>query len=152
VTKPRGRPSTFNKKIADIIVRLAGEGKTEDEIAKLIGVGKQTLYNWRAAQPDFRDAVKNAKAVADQLVMASLFSRACGYSQPSTKFFLHNGQVIREEYIENFPPDVTACIFWLKNRQPRKWRDTFKIDSETAQKPIGVTYQPKTLREVKPCS
>ena len=22
-----------------------------------------------------------------------------------------------------FPPDVTACIFWLKNRLPNEWRD-----------------------------
>jgi hypothetical protein len=26
-------------------------------------------------------------------------------------------------YIEHVPPDVTACIFWLKNRDPTAWRD-----------------------------
>ena len=27
----------------------------------------------------------------------------------------HNGK--------HYPPDVTACIFWLKNRCPDEWRD-----------------------------
>ena len=27
-------------------------------------------------------------------------------------------------YIEHVPPDVTACIFWLKNRDPQHWRDS----------------------------
>jgi hypothetical protein len=26
-------------------------------------------------------------------------------------------------YQEHIPPDVTACIFWLKNRRPKEWRD-----------------------------
>jgi hypothetical protein len=28
------------------------------------------------------------------------------------------------KYIEHIPPDVTACIFWLKNRDPQHWRDS----------------------------
>jgi hypothetical protein len=27
---------------------------------------------------------------------------------------------------KHYPPDVTACIFWLKNRQPEKWRDVHR--------------------------
>ena len=26
-------------------------------------------------------------------------------------------------YREHVSPDVTACIFWLKNRKPAEWRD-----------------------------
>ena len=29
-----------------------------------------------------------------------------------------NGKVTRVPYREHVPPDVTACIFWLKNRKP----------------------------------
>jgi hypothetical protein len=28
------------------------------------------------------------------------------------------------KYIEHVPPDVTAGIFWLKNRDPQHWRDS----------------------------
>ena len=26
------------------------------------------------------------------------------------------------------PPDVTACIFWLKNRDPAHWRDAWQME------------------------
>lgn len=41
------------------------------------------------------------------------------------------GEITEEhiEYVDEeiyIPPDVTAQIFWLKNRKPKQWRD--KID------------------------
>jgi hypothetical protein len=32
------------------------------------------------------------------------------------------------KYIEHVPPDVTACIYWSKNRMPDRWRDQQQID------------------------
>ena len=34
------------------------------------------------------------------------------------------------EYIEHYPPDTTAAIFWLKNRQPGKWRDKKEVENQ----------------------
>jgi hypothetical protein len=31
-------------------------------------------------------------------------------------------------YVEHVPPDVTACIFWLKNRDPQHWRDSQQME------------------------
>jgi hypothetical protein len=31
-------------------------------------------------------------------------------------------------YREHVPPDVTACIFWLKNRDPAHWRDAWQVE------------------------
>ena len=28
----------------------------------------------------------------------------------------------------HMPPDVTACIFWMKNRMPERWRDVQNVD------------------------
>lgn len=34
------------------------------------------------------------------------------------------GQLVEtKEVIEEIPPDTSACIFWLKNRMPERWRD-----------------------------
>ena len=30
-------------------------------------------------------------------------------------------------YVEHVPPDKTAAIFWLKNRDPAQWRDAWQI-------------------------
>jgi hypothetical protein len=37
-------------------------------------------------------------------------------------------RVRRVPYREHVPPDVTACIFWLKNRDPAHWRDAWRLD------------------------
>src|SRR3546814_6922806 len=34
-----------------------------------------------------------------------------------------DGSVIHERYVEHYPPDTTAAIFWLKNRRKEQWRD-----------------------------
>ena len=31
-------------------------------------------------------------------------------------------------YTEHYPPDTTACIFWLKNRQKAAWRDRQEVE------------------------
>ena len=31
-------------------------------------------------------------------------------------------------YREHVPPDVTAAIFWLKNRDPARWRDAWQME------------------------
>ena len=31
-------------------------------------------------------------------------------------------------YREHVPPDTTAAIFWLKNRDPARWRDAWQVE------------------------
>ena len=31
-------------------------------------------------------------------------------------------------YREHVPPDTTAAIFWLKNRDPARWRDAWQME------------------------
>jgi hypothetical protein len=31
-------------------------------------------------------------------------------------------------YVEHVPPDTTAAIFWLKNRNPAQWRDAWQLE------------------------
>jgi hypothetical protein len=126
--KKVGRPTSYNDRLAERLLKMALDGATEAQMAKAASVSIATFRNWKAAHPDFLVALKEAKTIADDLVEASLYRRATGYSHPALKFFFHEGQVITEKYIEHYPPDTTACIFWLKNRQPERWRDVHKID------------------------
>jgi hypothetical protein len=36
--------------------------------------------------------------------------------------------VTRVPIVEHVPPDVTAQIFWLKNRKPVEWRDVQQME------------------------
>jgi hypothetical protein len=38
---------------------------------------------------------------------------------------------------EHVPPDTTAAIFWLKNRNPAHWRDAWQLEHVTGKYPIS---------------
>lgn len=122
------RPSKFNESLALRIMELAKSGSTDDQIAAALGISTRTFAYWKTRYDGLADGLKDAKFVADELVEASLFSRATGYSHPAIKFFwdAKKGDIKSQPYIERHPPDTTACIFWLKNRQPQNWRDVNK--------------------------
>jgi hypothetical protein len=60
----------------------------------------------------------------------SLYERANGYNYEAVKIFMPAGskQPAVVHYVEQMPPDVTAGIFWLKNRDPEHWRDVQNVD------------------------
>jgi transposase-like protein len=127
---PIGRPSKFNVAVKEKILELGSAGKTEEQIAEIIGIHVNTLRNWKGKHPDFMWALNESKQVADDLVEASLFSRAVGYSHREEKVFCHEGMIITHETMKQYPPDVTAAIFWLKNRKPDEWRDKHQMALE----------------------
>ena len=76
------------------------------------------------------ESLKKGKNIADANVASRLYNRAIGYNCKATKFATSNGKITdSKEFIEHYPPDTTAAIFWLKNRQPEKWRDKKEVDA-----------------------
>lgn len=118
-----GRPTDYRKTFPDKAAKLWARGATDEEVAGKLGVSRETLYQWLRRYPEFADAQKTAKAVADQLVERALFQRATGFSHPDTHFSAYEGHVTATPFIKHYPPDPVSCIFWLKNRRPDLWRD-----------------------------
>jgi hypothetical protein len=131
VSKKRGRPSKLNSQVSAKIFDLAKEGKTDAEIAKIVGICPRTLYYWKGSHADFLHALKEAQGQADALVEASLYRRATGYYHPEDKIFLPRGSskptVVR--VMKHYPPDTAAAIFWLKNRNPVRWQDRRVVET-----------------------
>ena len=75
--------------------------------------------------PAFLGALKLGKEEADQRTTHSLYQKANGYSYDAVKIFMPAGakKPIYAPYVEHVPPSDVAAIFWMKNRQPDKWRD-----------------------------
>lgn len=146
----RGHPSLFDDPtVREKVIELAAEGKTDQQIADLIGVSRRTLQLWKTKDWEFLLSLKRAKSIADDVVEASLFRRATGYSHKAVKFLQHEGVVMKEEYIEHYPPDTTAAIFWLKNRRPKKWRDKQHVEVEEKGFAERLEAARKRLREKK---
>ena len=99
---------------------LARDGLTDEQIAARMGICRDTLSEWKKRFPGISDALKSGKAPVDYTVENALLKRAKGYEYDETKITAAGEKVVVKKIM---PPDVTACIFWLKNRRPDKWRD-----------------------------
>lgn len=125
-----GRPSKYRSEFAEQARKLCLLGATDKELADFFGISTGTLDNWKNAHPDFLSSLKEGKDLADAVVAEKLFKRATGYEHKAVKI-VADAKTKDEhivEYTERYPPDTTACIFWLKNRQRDKWRD--KVETE----------------------
>jgi len=143
----RGRRSDFSDALAERMLKLYREGKTDRQVAARIGVSPRTIANWKGQHPDFLQSLKEANDVADNLVEASLFNRATGYTHREEKIFLWEGQVIRVPTLKHIPPDVTAQIFWLKNRRPEQWRNAERAEREDQEPKERQAIQVKTFAQ-----
>ena len=118
-----GRPTIYKPENAEIARHACMLGATNEVLAERFEVSRRTIDNWIATIPEFSDAVRQGRDVADESVVSALFARATGMEQKMTKVFCHRGQPVTATYTQQLPPDVRACIFWLRNRRPWQWRE-----------------------------
>lgn len=124
-----------------LIEGWARDGLTEEQIAKNMGVSRKTLFNWKESHLPILHALKKGKEVVDRQVENALLKRALGYEfeevtyepVPIKPYINDEGKVVEYELgitkkvKKQVSPDVTAQIFWLKNRKPNEWRDKQEI-------------------------
>ena len=131
----------------------ARDGLTYEQIAKNMGICRDTLNEWKNKSIDISDALKKGREVSDIEIENSLFKKAKGYNVEVKKTFKLRvieydeitGKKKREyEKLEvgtdevHIPADTTAQIFWLKNRKPDVWRDRIEKKVELEGKVVNI--------------
>lgn len=93
----------------DKLILLEGwarDGLTDEQIMKNMGIrSKSTFYGYKKDYPNFSNALKKGKEVVDFEVENALLKNALS-------------------------GNVTAQIFWLKNRKKHDWREKVNIENE----------------------
>jgi hypothetical protein len=120
---PAGRPTKYKPEYCELGFNYSLLGATDKEMAALFEVDEATINRWKIEYPEFCESLKRGKEEADAKVAKKLYHRALGYEHPEDKIFNDSGEPLIVPTIKHYPPDPTAAIFWLKNRQPQKWRD-----------------------------
>lgn len=155
-----GRPTKYNPKFAKVAEELCKEkGYTDKNLASHFKVSESTINKWKKGFSEFSESLKKGKDEFDsRVVEQSLLKRAIGYSYVETTRELQadSGEVFDEDsessiqtlvvtkkVTKQVAPDVTAQIFWLKNRRPQRWSDVKEIEHR-----IEMT-KPLTLEEMK---
>lgn len=119
-----GRPTKYKEEYNDLVYKYALLGATDEDLAKFLAVCIATINNWKKKEPQFLESIKKGKEDADAQVVKSLFKRATGITVKEVRSDANGGS----ETVKELPPDTTAAIFWLKNRQRQNWKDKQDID------------------------
>lgn len=134
--KKRGRKSLYQEEYANQALKLCLLGATDKELAEFFSVSEQTLNKWKKDFPEFLESLKKGKSIADANVASKLYNRAIGYDYEEKHYETKQPKKdVPPELVEakrikkHMPADTTAAIFWLKNRQPEKWRDRKEVDA-----------------------
>ncbi len=135
------RPTEYKKEYAKMAEVACREGGFTDlKLSRLFGVCKATINNWKKDFPEFLDSLKKGKDDFNISVAENcLLKRIKGYSFTETtrKTFPikdEDGKItgtelkITKKVKKNVASDITATIFFLKNRDPDRWSDKQKIE------------------------
>ena len=95
---PLNDPDTINK-----IIALGSQGLTSGQIARCLGVSWSTIDRRRKENADIEEAIKKGAALGVEKISNALMTSA------------RDG-------------NVTAQIFYLKNRAPDQWNDTQQVN------------------------
>jgi len=131
---PAGRPTQYKKEYDIQVYKLSMLGYIDKELAEFFGVSERTLNTWKKTHPKFLQSIQRGKETADQKAVLSVFKRVNGYPYTETqtkveKVYVDGKEVAGAERVtetitkKRVIPDVKAGMFWLKNRQPKHWRD-----------------------------
>lgn len=132
---------------------LARQGLINKQIAKHLGISEDTFYDYLKIFPEFSEALKKGKSPVDTEVENALLKRALGYEYEEVMVEYKPPKGGRKEDDKTAKPvsikktkkqvipDVTAQIYWLKNRRPDKWRDRHEMG-------VGFPAEDGTLKNV----
>ena len=168
--KPRkkiSRPNGFKPEyVQQAYIATRDLGATMPDLAKLFGVGRSTINNWCKQHPELLDVIKTARYEHDsKRVEASLLQRALGstYTEISTSQTFIKGELRKGKQTlsvkvpakkvtkteKHILPDVTACIFWLCNRQPELWQNVQKrVVEQTGKMQLEHTVPQEQLKKL----
>jgi hypothetical protein len=122
-----GRPSSYKPEFAEQAYKLCLLGATDAKLADFFGVSEQTVNAWKLAHADFLESITRGKDSADAEVAQALFHRAKGYSHPEVDIKVIAAEIVQTKLVKHYPPDTPAASLWLRNRQPKLWRDKVEL-------------------------
>lgn len=154
----RGRQPVYNPERVEKICKALESGETYERAAKIAGIHISTIFDWINNHPEFSDAVKAAKGRFEEWQLNGILADA--KKGLKTLIMGQEYEEIKTEYEQDprnpgeprirkqtrttkrIPPNATAIIFALCNRDPENWQNRVSNDItgkiETESKP-GVT-------------
>jgi hypothetical protein len=116
------------KKNWEWIKSAVRNGSTDKVIYTKLKISYDTYYRYLNEFPEFSEMIKNERKISIEEVEDALFKSATGkVSIKKTKKYKtvdSSGKETQhiEEVVEEVPPNITAIIFYLQNRNSGSWQ------------------------------
>lgn len=131
------------------------DGLDMAQIARNVGIKRQTLYDWCYKYKEIGDALKKGAEICHFEVENALYKSAIGYDvteteQTETIYPDGTKTTVKRARKRHIPPNVGSICFILKNRMPDKWRDHPEIVDNSAVEVLTnilKTTRDQALRE-----
>ena len=116
------------EKVIQKCERLAARGLTIIQIGASLGWSEETIHKKKRENPELAESIKRGQSKGIETVSNALFKRAKGYAYKETHEEIRpdkDGNPTNHTKIvkKQVAPDVTAQIFYLKNRDAENWKD-----------------------------
>lgn len=128
----RGRKSKYDPAFVKMAYVICRSGPfTDERLGEVFnGVTAETIRNWKNEHQDFRAAIQQGKDEFDSLeAEESLWKLIKGFTYDEIHID-KDGKTTKPVRVvrKNVPPSISAIIFWLKNRNPDRWRDLKAVE------------------------
>jgi len=100
------------------------DGLTDGQIASNMNISRSTLNEWKKKYSDISDTLKKGKEIVDYEVENALLQSA-------------------------LKGNVTAQIFWLKNRKPNEWREKREVEINNEQQSSAMNQLIQSLNQAR---
>lgn len=131
--------SKYHPGLLILVQGWARDGLTDAQIAHNLGIHVDTFYEWKKRHPEFSEALAKGKEVVDFEVENALLKSALGFDY-TEEAVTNKGDVVTVRRVQ--APNVTAQIFWLKNRKAKQWRDQKQVEhTGDPERPVEVHQQ-----------
>lgn len=131
--KKAGAKTKYKEEYNEQVEKICKLGSTDAQIANFFNVTETTINNWKIDFPIFFESIKKGKDHFDlNNVENALLKSAMGFDYDEVSETDSSGEngsfsstkTTNKKVVGN----VTAQIFWLKNRQPARWKDKQEVE------------------------
>jgi len=127
-----GRKTAYSPKTDEIAYEVCRQfGADDRQLALVLGVSRATVNSWKKQHPTFRAQLLAGKEIFDTgVVEQKLLARAMGYDFDEKTFDVTQAgkRILKSVTTKHLPPNVTAQVIWLTNRNGKRWKHKQTIE------------------------
>lgn len=136
-TVPKLAKRDFGHILLNAVCWMASRGWDTNKMAETLGVDPRALAVWLTSETEIKARLEDSRREVVSAIENTLVRVALGYRTEETKVFYNavSGEVVEHTLVKQYPPDVKAAMFLLKNLDPKNWRDKPELEEPISGKP-----------------